>query len=345
MLRIQKANHGWNVIHDLLVYPFTTYASAVHLYYNASLLEKFGLLQNLHSFSLKGKPADFVFYSVDSHALNEKMIRKLVEEARSKLLGLARKRALFFPLYAINPFGSRTGRIPSLPQTAAGYHHSMPTSFADAVAKASNKVYNERYAPAGQESPNQQATPAATGGTCLAKEVATEIAKDTVVESIDPRKLPLFHYVNADLLPDPPKDDMDVSTEACHKRQAKTIGGLLADLRQRTEDLTQERTAHANTIETAKRLSERAVGLSGEIRFLQQANTRLRDNTERIALVLYSRRDLEWHLVLNGIAYRFRDTDTFVSLAAVANSINAGKSSISDFALIRKPYYYKEEYA
>jgi hypothetical protein len=178
-----------------------------------------------------------------------------------------------------------------------------------------------------------------------------------VVESIDPRKLPLFHYVNAELLPDAPKDDDDVSTEACYKRQAKTIGGLLADLRQRTEDLTQERTSHEITksklagaeksIQAQNRQSALRSSYISTLRDERDSyKVQVLKNTESIAVVKYSQRDHEWHLVQNGIAYRyFLRSDYLQALLTLANAINLGRVLVNTPALIRKPYYYKEDYA
>ena len=184
----------------------------------------------------------------------------------------------------------------------------------------------------------------------------TNACSEVVVESIDPRKIPLLHYVNAELLPDAPKDDDDVSTEACYKRQARTIHGLLSDLRQRTEDLTQERTSHEitksklagaeKTIQAKKRqitlLSSYISALSDE---RDSYKSQVLKNTESIAVVKYSQRDHEWHLVQNGIAWRALYSNPFNTLAQIANSINLGKNSVESFGLTRKPYYYKGDYA
>jgi hypothetical protein len=178
-----------------------------------------------------------------------------------------------------------------------------------------------------------------------------------VVESIDPRKLPLFHYINAEFLPDPPKDKEDTSTEACYRRQAQTINGLLRDLEERTAALGQEKMSHEITKSK----------LAGAERVIQAQNRQsalrssyiltLRDayrdvykgqvlkNAESIAVVKYSQRDHEWHLVQNGIAWRAPYRDPFNTLLQIANSINLGKNSVGSFGLIRKPYYYKEDYA
>lgn len=208
--------------------------------------------------------------------------------------------------------------------------------------------------------PGPRITEAYTASPAVQQEPSTVtqgLGKVVSVKSIDPRKIPLLAYVNAELLPDAPKDDDDVSTEACYKRQANTIGGLLADLRQRTEDLTQERTNHEITkskldgaeraIQAQNRQSAQRSLYIDVLRTERDAyKSQVLKNTESIAVVKYSHRDHEWHLVQNGIAYRyFLRSDYLQALLTLANAINLGRVPVNTPALIRKPYYYKEDYA
>jgi hypothetical protein len=184
----------------------------------------------------------------------------------------------------------------------------------------------------------------------------TNPCAEVVVESIDPRKLPLFHYINAEFLPDAPKDDTDVSTKACWQRQARTIHGLLSDLEGRDK-----RNTHLSTeLEISKSRVKELEGIvgrqAGSIQNQSDYISTLRDerysykgqvlkNTEGIAVVKYSQRDYEWHLVQNGIAYRyFLRSDYLQALLTLTNEINLGRVPVNTAALIRKPYYYKEDY-
>jgi hypothetical protein len=369
--QIQEANHGWNIIFDGFTYPFTTYGAALKLHFNILLLDKFGLLAELNRF--RQEHPTYKFYSVDTHKLNNEAIEGLVEKAKRKQAATRPAYPLFGIDYLDSPSmfgGARTGR------TCAGASvlSNTYTRNGESPAQTADRVVNvikSRFTPTpglgktvfflsdlhlghpklklnidsvlGEKWPGdfKKFTPAYVPPASQTQQATAQASSaPVVVESIDPRKIPLLAFVNAEFLPDAPKDDTDMSTEACWKRQARTISGLLRDLEQRAEELQQERTRHENI----------KAGDNKCISDLLADNKSYREqvlkNADSIAVVKYSQRDHEWHLIKDGIAYKyFLGSDYRQDLLTLANSVNTGRVPMNSPALIRKAYYYKEDYA
>ena len=381
---LEEARHGWNVVYDGFSYPFKTYNAASKLLNALYLLTSQDMLTQFKRFRVNAdRPVKT--WSTDYFKENEEKVEGVIAQARIKRDAKARSLfPMFFidyetsPLRMLRYMGSPTGRTCAGASLLAN-RYTISNETAAQVPDRVDSVLKEKWPSFGhpfkafdyaeqekrilaQQAPPAVKTAEPVGAASPAP--VTNACSEVVVESIDPRKIPLLHYVNAELLPDAPKDDDDVSTEACYKRQARTIHGLLSDLRQRTEDLTQERTSHEITKSKLKaehdevlRLDQKVGVQATNLRETRDYNQLLRDerdayksqvlkNTESIAVVKYSHRDHEWHLVQNGIAYRyFLRSDYLQALLTLANAINLGRVPVNTPALIRKPYYYKEDYA
>jgi hypothetical protein len=382
---LQQALHGWNVMYEEFAYPFKTHTAAFKMRRALWLLVSTGLLSEFKRLRINPNYPNCPIYPIYSsnyyYKQNEDMVEGVIAKASLKQRQDLKKALfpMFFidyesrtPMFGIQ--GAQTGRtcagasVLSNTYTRNGESPRLRLKIDSVLGEkwpGDFKKFTPAYVPPTQQATEQtisNTAEKATPSPAVCSVVGLEPAP-TVVESIDPRKIPLLAFVNAEFLPDAPKDDTDMSTEACWKRQARTISGLLRDLEQRTKTLVQtsteleieksKRTEMTNEVtRLANRVNSMGTSLreqSDYIRALcndnQSYRAQILKNSESIAVVKYSTRDREWHLVLDGAAYYTRGMFPDLHLRRIANAINRGECSVSKTELTRKPYYYKEDYA